>query len=166
MVGATANDAERGRRGPAVGPGFSLRLGERITERIDVGLALAYASVRGDHPWSFGRLTVHAQGYLTERWFLHAGFGFAAAGGVDPEDSEFSRGRFGDVYTIGAGTNIHLTDNSKSGGWIVTPRLTAEYGRDDTFPNAAVWLGVEISHWWGVSRDQLDLDFDQAYKPR
>lgn len=40
--------------------------------------------------------------------------------------------------------------------------LTTEYGRDDQFPNAGLWLGVEISHWWGIPRNQLDLDFDEA----
>jgi hypothetical protein len=163
---ATANDSDRGRRGPAFGTGFSLRLGERITERLDLGLAVAYASVGGDDPWTFGRLTVHGQGYITEKTFVHAGFGFGAAGGTDPEDPDFSRGRFGDVYTVGAGHNFYLTDKERSGGWIVSPVVTAEYGRDDKFPNAGLWVGVEISRWWGIPRNQLDLDFDEAYKRR
>lgn len=163
---ATANDPDRGRRGPAFGTGFSLRLGERITERLDLGLAVAYASVGGDNPWTFGRLTVHGQGYVTEKTFVHAGFGFGAAGGTDPEDPDFSRGRFGDVYTVGAGHNFYLTDKERSGGWIVSPVITAEYGRDDKFPNAGLWVGIEISRWWGIPRNQLDLDFDEAYKRR
>ncbi|MCP4447158.1 MAG: hypothetical protein GY811_17690 [Myxococcales bacterium] len=163
---ATVNDRDRGRRGPALGQGLSLRIGERITDRLDLGLALAYASVYGEDPWSFGRITVHAQGYVTKKSFIHAGFGFGAAGGGDPEDPDFSRGRFGDVYTVGAGHNFYISDESKSGGWLVTPVVTAEYGRDDTFPNAGVWLGVEISHWWGIPRNQLGLDFDEAYKRR
>ncbi len=165
-VMGTANDRDRGRRGPAFGEGYSLRVGERIFDRLDLGLALAFASVGGDDPWSFGRLTVHAQGYATEKAFVHAGFGFGAAGGGDPEDPDFSRGRFGDVYTIGAGYNFFLSDTSKSGGWLLTPVFTAEYGRDDQFPNAGIWLGVEISRWWGLPRNQLDLDFDEAYKRR
>ena len=165
-TGATVSDSDRGRRGPAVGTGFSLRLGERITKRLDIGLALAYARVGGDHPWSFGRLTVHAQGYVTEKTYVHAGFGFGAAGGIDPEDPDFSRGRFGDVYTVGAGHNFYLTNSEKSGGWIVSPVVTAEYGRDDKFPNAGLWIGVEISRWGGIPRNQLELDFDEAYKRR
>ncbi len=161
---AIANDRDRGRRGPAFGTGYSLRLGERIMDRLDLGLAFAYASVGGDDPWSFGRLTVHAQGYITEKTFAHLGFGFGAAGGADPEDPDFSRGRFGDVYTAGAGHNFYLSDAGRSGGWIVSPTITMEYGRDDTFPNAGLWVGVEISRWWGIPRNQLDLDFDEAYK--
>ena len=161
---ATVDDANRGRRGPAVGLGYSLRLGERITDRLDLGLAVAYARIGGDAPWTFGRLTVHGQGYITEKTYVHAGFGFGAAGGIDPEDPDFSRGRFGDVYTVGAGHNLYLTDSARSGGWIVSPVATLEYGRDDTFPNAALWIGVEISRWWGIPRNQLDLDFDDAYR--
>lgn len=88
-VGASANDRDRGLRGPGFGEGYSLRLGERITERLDLSLALGFASVGGDAPWSFGRLRVHAQGYLTKKIFIHAGFGFGAAGGGDPEDPDF-----------------------------------------------------------------------------
>jgi hypothetical protein len=163
-VSGYANDRDRGGRGPAFGAGYSLRLGERVTSWLDLGIALAYASVGGDDPWAFGRLTVHAQVYVNEHYFVHGGFGFGAAGGNDPEDPGFSRGRFGDVYTAGAGRNFYLSDSSKSGGWIVTPVVTAEYGRDDQFPNAGLWVGVEISRWWGISRNQLDLSFDEAYK--
>jgi len=158
------DDDNRGRRGPAVGPGFSLRLGERLTPRIDVGIAFAYARLGGEQPWSFGRLTVHGQAYVTDKWLVHAGFGFGAAGGDDPEDPELSRGSYGDVYTVGVGRNIYLSDASSSGGWIATPIVTAEYSRDSSFPNTALMFGIEISHWFGVSRDQLDLDIDQAYE--
>jgi len=164
LASGLADDDDRGRRGPSFGEGISLRMGERITPRFDVGIAFAYARVRGDNPWSFGRLTVHGQAYVREHWFAAAGFGFGAAGGDDPEDPEFGRGSYGDVYTVGVGRNIYLSDASKSGGWIVTPVVTAEYSRDSEFANSAVWLGVEISHWFGVSRDQLDLDISEAYK--
>jgi hypothetical protein len=160
------NDRDRGGRGPALGQGFSLRLGEAVTGWLDLGIALAYGSVRGDDPWSFGRLGVHAQVYPIEHYFVHGGFGFGVAGGDDPEDPGFSRFRFGDVYTAGAGRNIYLTDSKTSGGWIVSPTITAEYGRDDQFPNSVLWVGVEISHWWGIPRNQLDLDFDKAYYKR
>lgn len=160
------NDRDRGGRGPALGQGFSLRLGEAVTGWLDLGIALAYGSVRGDDPWSFGRLGVHAQVYPIKHYFVHGGFGFGVAGGDDPEDPGFSRFRFGDVYTAGAGRNIYLTDNKTSGGWIVSPTITAEYGRDDQFPNSVLWVGVEISHWWGIPRNQLDLDFDKAYYKR
>ncbi len=163
---AAANDRDRGLRGPAPGYGFSLRLGERITKRLDLGLAIAYARISGESPWSFGRLTVHTQVYLSEKLFMHGGFGFGAAGGVDPEDTDFSRARFGDVFTAGVGHNMYLGDRSKSGGWLLTPVLTMEYGRDEVFPNAALWLGVEVSRWWGIPRSQLALDFDEAYKRR
>ncbi len=55
-----------------------------------------------------------------------------------------------------------MSDAKASGGWVLTPMLSAEYGRDDDFPNAALWLGVEVSYWFGYARRQLDLDFDEA----
>jgi len=163
LAGGLADDKARGRRGPAVGRGYTLRLGERITERFDVGIAFAIASVGGAEPWSFGRLTVHGQAYLSEKWFLSAGFGFGGAGGEDPDDPDFARGSYGDVYTIGAGRNLYLSNSHQSGGWILTPVVTLEYNRDSEFANAAAFIGVELSHWWGVPKRQLDLSVEEAY---
>lgn len=164
LASATVDDRDRGRRGPAVGQGITLRLGERLTPRIDVGIAFAYARIGGDESWSFGRLTVHGQLYTSERWFVHGGFGFGAAGGSDPEDPGFERGSYGDVYTMGVGRNFYLTSSNVSGGWIATPVVSAEYSRDSVFPNSAIMLGVELSRWWGVSRDQLALEAEKAYE--
>jgi hypothetical protein len=82
---------------------------------------------------------------------------------ADPEDHDASRGRFGDVYLTGLGYNLYLTDNNQSGGWVVTPVLTAEVGPDRMFTSTAQWLGVELSWWSGLTRDKLNVSADKAY---
>ncbi len=165
-VGAFANDRDRGRRGPNLGEGYSLRVGERITDWLDLGLSIGVANIGGKNPWTLGHFGIHAQYYPVEHWFVHGGFGFGAGGGDDPEDPAFSRGRFGDSYHAGVGHNIYLGDKERSGGWILTPVMTGEYGRDNQFPTTSLSFGLEISYWTGIPRNQLELDFDKAYKPR
>ena len=164
FTGARVNDSGRGVRGPTFGEGYSLRLGERITPWLDLGIAFAYGRTYGREAWSYGRLTVHGQFYPQKHTFVHTGFGFGAAGGTDLEDPDFDRGRFGDVYTAGVGYNHYLSPDDQSGGWVVTPVLSGEYHRDNLFPSTALWFGLEISYWTGIPKRQLDLDIERAYR--
>lgn len=165
-VGALAFDKHRGTREPTFGPGFSLRFGEAVTDWLDLSLSFALATTSGDADDSvtFGRFGLQSQWYVSERLFISAGFGATNAQGKDPEDHELQRGRYGDVYLTGVGYNLYLSDNNQSGGWVLTPVLTAEVGPDRTFTTTALWLGVEISWWTGLSRDKLNLPLSKAYE--
>jgi hypothetical protein len=112
---------------------------------------------------TFGRFGVQSQWYVTERMFVQAGFGATNAQGKDPDDHDLVRGRYGDVYLTGIGYNLYLSDNDQSGGWVLTPVLTAEVGPDRTFTTTALWLGIEVSWWTGLTRDKLNLSLSKAY---
>lgn len=163
LGGAMADDTGRETRGPGFGPGFSLRLGESITDWADVGIAFAIAYTEADESLTLGRLTVQTQLYLTDHAFVHGGFGFGAGGGPDPQDAEYDRGRYGDVYVAGAGYDFALTDPHASGGWLLTPRATLEVGPDEEFTTFALMMGLELSWWSGLAKDHLDLSFDEAF---
>lgn len=164
-VGAMAFDQNRGTRSPTFGKGYTLRVGEALTDWLDLSLAFAFGSTSGDvdDTLSFGRFGLTTQWYLTERLFIQAGFGATNGQGKDPEDHKLSRGRYGDVYLTGIGTNLYISDNNQSGGWVLTPVLTAEVGPDSKFTSTALWLGVELSWWTGLDRDKLNLPLDKAY---
>jgi len=164
-LGAMAFDDGRGTRRPTFGAGFSLRLGEAVTDWLDLGVAFALGSTQGKEQdaLSLGRFTIHSQWYVSRRWFLQAGFGATKGQGADPEDLEQSRGRYGDVYLAGLGTHLYLSDAARSGGWVLSPVLTLEVGPDPTFTTTALWLGLEVSWWSGLSRDKLELPVGEAY---
>jgi hypothetical protein len=164
-ISAMAFDENRGTRDPTFGQGFSLRLGESVTDWLNLSLAFAYGSTYGKerNALALGRLGITSQWYLNQRLFVQAGFGATNAQGADPEDHGRNRGRYGDVYLAGLGYDFYLADRQQSGGWTFTPIVTAEVGPDSKFTTTSLWIGVELACWSGLSRDKLDLPTPKAY---
>jgi hypothetical protein len=160
-----AFDESRGTRDPTFGTGFSLRLGESLTDWLSVSLAFALGFTNGkpQDSLTLGRFGITSQLYFTEHWFLQAGFGAAYVEGPDPEDHKRSRGRYGDVYLTGIGRDFYLSDSNQSGGWVITPLLTADVGPASEFTSTSLWLGVELSWWSGLTPDKLNLPATKAY---
>jgi hypothetical protein len=165
-VGAMAFDPNRGTRAPTVGEGFSLRLGENVTPWLDLGVAFAYASTQGnpEDTLTFGRLGIQSQWYPSRNWFAQFGFGATSASGLDPEDLELTRNRYGAVFWTGIGTNIPISNRFRSGGWTLTPVATLEIAPGGMFTSTALWLGLEVSFWSGLSRNKLKLTTSEAYR--
>ena len=83
---------------------------------------------------------------------------------MDPYDADYSRGRYGEVYLLGSGTNIFLSDESRSGGWILSPVATFEVGPDENFTTTGLWLGLQVAWWSGLDQDKLELSIEDAYR--
>jgi hypothetical protein len=164
-ISAMAFDHDRGTRAPSFGQGFSLRLGESVTDWLNLSLAFGLGSTYGEKSDSLvlGRFGITSQWYLGQRWFVQAGLGATNAQGADPEDYGRNRGRYGDVYLTGLGYDFYLSDRKQSGGWVFTPIATAEVGPDSKFTTTALWIGIELSWWNGLSRDKLNLPTPKAY---
>lgn len=164
-VSAMGFDRDRGTRNPTLGQGVSLRLGESVTDWLSLSLALGVASTYGERRDKLTqvRFGVTSQWYLSQRWFLQAGLGALNISGPDPEDYAQSRGRYGDVYWGGLGYDLYLSDSTKSGGWLLTPVISANVAPDSKFAATSVWLGLEISWFTGLSRDKLNLPTPRAY---
>jgi hypothetical protein len=165
---ALAFDHHRSTRSPTFGAGFSLRVGEALTDWLDLSLAFAMAQTEGaaKDRLTYGRFGIHSQWYVWQEWFVQAGLGATSGRGPDPEDLERQRGRYGDVYWAGIGKNLYLSDGHESGGWVLTPAVALEVGPDKVFTTTGLWLGVEISFWSGLSRDKLELPVSEAYEVR
>lgn len=165
-LSAMAFDENRGTRSPTFGQGVSLRLGESVTDWLNLSLAFSLGSTYGkaQDSLTLGRFGVSSQWYFSERWFVQAGLGAANAQGPDPENHDRSRGRFSAVYFTGLGHDFYISDRARSGGWVFTPTFTAELSPDSEFTTTSLWVGVEISWWTGLSRDKLKLETPKAYK--
>jgi hypothetical protein len=160
-----AFDEKRGTRLPTFGEGFSLRLGEAITDWLDLSLAFAFGNSHGaaKDSLTFGHLGIQSQWYLDPRWFVQLGLGAGMATGKDPDDLKLVRTRYGDVYWTGVGTHLYLSDSKQSGGWVLSPIATLEVGPSRSFTTASLWLGLEVSWWNGLTKDKLKLPVSQAY---
>jgi hypothetical protein len=164
-IGAMAFDADRGTRDPTLGQAVSLRLGESVTDWLTLSLAFAIGSTSGEprDSLTLGRFGITSQWYFTDRWFIQAGFGALYAQGPDPEDHDLSRGRYGDVYLAGVGYDFYISDGTQSGGWVLTPMLSADVGPDSDFTTTSLSIGIELSYWTGLARDKLKLPTPKAY---
>jgi hypothetical protein len=169
-VRAQAYDESRGLRKPTHGSAFELRLGQSVTSWADLGIAFWVGKTDGDdeHKLTFGGVRVQGQVYPTQRLFLRGGFGPFGASGTDPLDPDYSRGTYGVACDVGAGLNIFLSDEHESGGWVLTPTLMNHIGHNagieqQTFTTHMMTVGLQLSWWSGLPRDQLDLSIDRAY---
>ena len=161
---SAAFDPDRPTRGPTLGAAYNFRWGEAVTEWVDLGLEIGLAPVGGDDPWTYGRLSFDSRWYPSDLGFINASFGIGGGGGVDPYDADYSRGRYGEVYLLGIGTNIFLSDESRSGGWILSPVATFEVGPDENFTTTGLWLGLQVAWWSGLDQDKLELSIEDAYR--
>jgi len=164
-ISTMAFDRDRGTRQPTFGQGVSLRLGESVTDWLSLSLAFGFGSTYGARRDKLTqiRFGVTSQWYFTQRWFVQAGLGALNVSGPDPEDYGLSRGRYGDMYLAGLGYDLYLSDSKKSGGWVLTPMISADVAPDSKFAATSVWVGVELSWFTGLSRDKLNLPNAKAY---
>lgn len=165
-VTAMAWDDDRGYRAPSFGVVGNLRLGQSVTRWLDLGIVFSFGQTFGDPARSlkYGGLRVQAQLYPVSRVFVRTGFGFLSAKGQDPNDDAFVRRSFGSVLELGIGAHLFLSDRNESGGWVLSPVFSAEVGPDPGLTTLTLALGLELSWWSGLRRDQLDLPIDRAYE--
>lgn len=164
-IGAMAFDEDRGTRRPTFGQGLSLRLGEAVTDWLSLSLAFGFGTTQGRQRDKLTQVQFGFTGqlYFSERCSARAGFGALNVQGPDPENHGLSRGRYGDAYLAGVGYDFYLSERTQSGGWVLTPLVTAQVAPDKNFTATSLWLGVEIAWFKGLSRDKLNLPVPSAY---
>lgn len=139
--------------GPKFSEGLSLKVGQGIHRRLDVGLTVAIAP--GDI--STRRLSAFAQAYPLEHGFVRGELGVGTGTGGYQD-------RYGATYVVGVGHDFYLSNNRKTGGWLVAAVANVAFGPDRYFRTRSVSVGIELSKWWGHPRSQLALDAREAYQ--
>ncbi len=151
--------------GPTYGQGFQLRFGQLLTPRLGLGLAIDFSgTASGDDSASFGALSLAGQAEIACNLAVHAAVGLSIVTLTSETDDadEPLRGVYGAAYTVGI-TYDWFLGNRRSGGWALTPGLQLRATPGDTFAFGA-FLGLEITRWTGLPKNQLDLDTSEAYK--
>ncbi len=145
---------------------LTFRVGQMVTRRFALGLQIHFggAGGQGQQAGLFG-LAVEAQWELVRHLAMRGGVGLdsvsiaTVAGGDDS-----ARGTVGSGYLLGLSYDWFFTRRS-TGGWAVTPIVQARFVPGDTHTLVGS-VGVEITHWTGLPRNQLDLPPSEAFKPK
>jgi hypothetical protein len=167
-AGAGANaltTSDKGQRdGTAAGLAYTLHLGEMLTDRWGLGLAIegGSASRRGITTGIAG-LTMEVQARLWRHLAAHAGVGLGVATADDPSRiGDETHGTYGSLLTAGLSYDAFVT-RRPSGGWALTPAcgLRAVPGGD--VGSIAAVLTVSVSWWSGLpARELRDRAADSA----
>lgn len=149
------------------GADLTIRLGQMLTRRFGLGLAIHFGGTSGnDQTAGFGGLGLEGQWELVRNLAVHGGAGLdvvslsSKAGG-----DKTTRGTVGSGYFLGLGYDWFFT-HRLTGGWAATPTVEARFVPGDTASAFIGTVGVQLSYWTGLPRNQLDLPPDEAYKPR
>jgi hypothetical protein len=147
------------------GAGGSIRLGQMLTPRYGLGVRIDFDGGKGDgYDGGGGGLMLEGQANLWKQLNLHAGFGFAFASLQQQEAAEkVTEGGYGGAALLAVSYDFFFTHRT-SGGWAVTPALTARALSGGDVDAVWVTLGVQISWWSGRPRNELDLPEGAAYQ--
>ena len=148
------------------GPAFSLRLGQLLTRRYGLGfqLDLAGGSKGGETSSAIG-LGVGGQMVLVGNLALHAvlGLGVVSATRTDGNEEEL-RGAYGAAYTLGLSWDFIPRDCAQSGGWALTPLVLARAVPGDPLTAWSGMLGMEVTWWSGLPRNQQEIPLERAFE--
>jgi len=144
------------RNGTAEGLALTFHLGEMLTDRWGLGLAIEDGSAsRRGVTTTGGGLTLEAQARLWRHLAAHAGVGLGGASAKDPARvGDETHGTYGTLLTAGLSYDAFFTTRP-SGGWSLTPAcgLRAVPGGDVSA--IATVLTLSLSWWSGLPAREL-----------
>jgi hypothetical protein len=144
------------RDGVAWGATYTLRLGEMLTDRFGLGLAIdnGVASRHGLTDGVFG-LTLEGQARLWRHLAVHLGTGLGAATVKDPTraDDE-THGTYGAVVTTSLSYDAFFTGRP-SGGWAVTPALGLRAVPGGDVDALSAFATLSVTWWSGLPAREL-----------
>ncbi len=161
-------------RGPLTGASGSLRLGQLLTRRFGLGILIDSGADQDDRRQSTSfAISLEAQREFGHHLTLRGAVGFAFLGLTDKRfPDEPQRGAVAAGYTLGLSWDWFLIRRRLSGGLALTPVLQGRFipagpvDSLDTLGAISGLLGLEVTWWTGLPRNQLDLPPSEAFSPR
>ena len=147
------------------GAGGAIRLGQMLTPHFGLGVRIDFDGGKNDqYNGSGGGLMLEGQMNVWRQLNVHGGFGFAFASLQDPHAADpVTNGGYGGAALVALSYDFFFTHRT-SGGWAVTPALTARVLSGGDVDALWMSLGVQISWWSGRPRNELDLPEGAAYR--
>lgn len=139
----------------------SLRFGEMVTEHFGLGLRIG-----GNFGSQLTVIGLEGQWEFAPNFALRAGagLGIAVMERADPNDKQ--KGTVGGGYSLGLSYDWFIGVPTASGGFALTPALELRYVPGSKVSALAGLVGVSITYFTGLPRDQLVLPESEAYRPR
>jgi hypothetical protein len=160
-LGINSGSAEIVDKGKSLGmyptSGFSLRIGQLLTRRIGVGLAIDYAAIKKNaDSGGLGNLAMEVSATLWRNLAVHAGagFGFVVLTDQNSDDKKL-RGGAGTCLLAGVSYDFFPWRNRLTGGWAITPTINLRAMPDEDVHAYAILAGVQVIRWSGLPRNML-----------
>ncbi|HVR62133.1 MAG TPA: hypothetical protein VMU50_09550, partial [Polyangia bacterium] len=153
--------------GPWGGAAGAVRAGQLVTQRFALGMTLEDGRAWGDGQTATGfGFGPEASVAVAGNFALRAGIGLALVHLHDPGDpfESSTRGVTGARFALGASRDIFLTRGNRSGGLALTPSVQLRLVPGGDTHALVATVGVEVTYWTGLPRNQLDLPPGEAWK--
>jgi hypothetical protein len=148
--------------GAQAGWASTVRLGQLLTSRLGLGLAIDLSGASGDDQSAqVAGVGVTGQIELARNLALHAGVGFGVVILSVAGDDE-TKGGYGASYTLGVSYDWFGT-RRRSGGLALSPTLLLRAVPGDGADAFAAFAGLEVTYWTGLPKNQLALPDAEAY---
>jgi len=153
---------------PWSGGFFGLRMGELLTPALGLGLVLEGGPLSGpDLSGSGFSLGLEGQWEFLPRLIARGGFGLGvlAVADTDEDGKRLLRGSVGTRYYLALARDCFPGWEGTSGGLGLTPVLRLDAFPGDAIRSLSLFLGLELTYFTGLPRNQLELPHEEAYKP-
>lgn len=152
---------------------LTVRLGQLLTQRFGLGILFSSGAVIGTawggihHQETFTGLAMEAQANPWRNLGVHAAAGmqFVELHATEGPDKS-SRGNWGTSYALAFSYDFFPLAKKRSGGFCLTPMLTAQYTPGATVATATFLAGLQVGYWTGLGSNQLDLQGAEAYQEK
>lgn len=156
-----------------LGGAFTLRVGQMANEWLGFGL-LAASGGGANQEWGggYGGLSLELQLKPLAEHDLAVRLATGVAGmGIGRVDEAQKRkddpsGAFGALYTVGVSWDLFVSAKKEAldtGGLAFTPFIEVQLLPTDTLTTWTAFAGIELTYWFGLARNRLELPTDRAF---
>ena len=152
---------------PFFGPGGSLHIGQGITDNLAMGInAAASFELNADRTLLVGQLGIELKWRFRGDFFMRPALGF---GFSDPtrrrSGLEELRPGVAGSYSVALGYDHFFTTFTHGSGGVALSPVVFINAKNGTGMTEMQWgIGVEITAWTGLPKNQLSLPMDEAYQ--
>lgn len=170
----TMDEEDLGNLGVMLGGGAALRLGQMVDDFFGFGLLISFGGGSTDE-WSGGYGGLQLEGQIMplegEDLAVRASIGLGALGigrtdmaMMTDDDPE---GTFGTLYTLGASYDLfpfYDKEKYETGGFAFSGYFDLTLLPGGNLLIAGVFIGLEVTYWFGLQPSRLELPPDAAFK--
>jgi hypothetical protein len=160
LYGTSSRLIEEGRdRGNYGGWGYSVRIGQLLTEHFGLGLLYESASIKnGNDKGATGGLILEASYNLWRNLSAHTGLGVGYDYVSDKTALDTSlRGGAGSYFLLGTSYDFFPWHKRLTGGWAVTPTVDFRVMPDGNIHAFTLFAGIQVMRWSGLPNNMLFL---------